>query len=358
MAVELKRDVLIKHLERASKCIARNNTLPALRLTWIIVEWNCVTVKSSDMEYSYVGIIRTEQESSWFNISIDGNATLKILKLIEDDTVFLTPLGIKVGKKNFPYKEIGKRELNLPEVVEGQYWISSDRMEYAFSLVKKLVKTKSFSPVLTAVNIQTNGNTIKVFWTDSFIMRLVNITWLVRGGDNLNINIPVELLNRADLSWLDYMEINDNLITIYCKDNDNDYCRYTSILVNWNFPDYQKIIDNCKSNGMIEMNTKELNKCIALCSAYWDHIAFKCHQNEVVVTTDETVWLEIDTEMRHISSNPSITLWFTINFLKLQAEICDSFSISYNDEASPLLFDTGDTDIITICRPLLLNNTI
>lgn len=352
---KVKRTELIKHLENANKFCAKNKVLPALQMVWIIVEDWLLKVVATDMEKWYRGTLceAIEWDNS-FNISFIAWPMVKVLKLIEDEEVWLDKDGIHYWDWNeLPFWEVAVFELELPKLCKTwtiDWECTNTSIFNAIDKVSTLIKEKNFTPVLTCVNLQYKYNKVQVFWTDSFIMRLCSVETEEEYKENWSINIPIQFLKALDLNVCKAIRWSENMVEIEWDD-----FVASSILISWTFPDYWRIIDACteSNDDIVISDIKEFKKNIDLISAYSEEIFFtRGNDWKVIMWTPDPKYkkLKVKTEFEYWSAFTDVA--FKKEYLLKEIALGDTFRIvkSWTNAT----FDTGDQNITTICRPLIL----
>lgn len=268
-------------IDISSRFVAKNATLPILQNIYMKASIDSLVVRATDME-KYVEIETPCEVKLEWAITINAKTFSDIIKSIEDTQVEISvdqqnqTMIIKSGKDNFEILWISASEyVALPDVPQDNkitldtQWLSNwiEKVEYS-------VTEKNFSPVLTWVLMKSKEeewNRKLVFvWTDSFRLTEFKtnstIVW-----DDFSLIIPktsvLDIKKISDYAWEKWCEnvqlkYSNNLVAF---DFDIDWMKIlaTTLLIQWNFPDYEREeVMPTKFNTTLIMNKDDCEKAI------------------------------------------------------------------------------------------------
>ncbi len=268
-------------IDISSRFVAKNATLPILQNIYMKASIDSLVVRATDME-KYVEIEAPCEVKLEWAITINAKMFSDIIKSIEDSQVEISVdqqsqvMTIKSWKDNFEIPGISASEyVALPDVPQDNkltldtQWLSNgiEKVEYS-------VTEKNFSPVLTWILMKSKEeewNRKLVFvWTDSFRLTEFKtnstIVW-----DDFSLIIPktsiLDIKKISDYAWEKWAEsvqvkYSTNLIAF---DFDIDWMKIlaTTLLIQWNFPDYEREeVMPTKFNTTLIMNKDDCEKAI------------------------------------------------------------------------------------------------
>ena len=268
-------------IDISSRFVAKNATLPILQNIYMKASIDNLVVRATDME-KYVEIEAPCEVKLEWAITINAKMFSDIIKSIEETQVEISvdqqnqTMTIKSWKDNFEIPGISASEyVALPDVPQDNkitldtQWLSNgiEKVEYS-------VTEKNFSPVLTWILMKSKEeewNRKLVFvWTDSFRLTEFKtnstIVW-----DDFSLIIPKtsvldikKISDFAQEKWSDNVNVkySSNLIAF---DFDIDWMKIlaTSLLIQWNFPDYEREeVMPTKFNTTLIMNKDDCEKAI------------------------------------------------------------------------------------------------
>lgn len=268
-------------IDISSRFVAKNATLPILQNIYMKASIDNIVVRATDME-KYVEIEAPCEVKLEWAITINAKMFSDIIKAIEDKQVEISVdqqsqiMTIKSWKDNFEIPGISASEyVALPDVPQDNkltldtQWLSNgiEKVEYS-------VTEKNFSPVLTWILMKSKEeewNRKLVFvWTDSFRLTEFKtnstIVW-----DDFSLIIPktsvLDIKKISDYAWENWCEnvqvkYSNNLVAF---DFDIDWMKIlaTTLLIQWNFPDYEREeVMPTKFNTTLIMNKDDCEKAI------------------------------------------------------------------------------------------------
>ncbi len=268
-------------IDISSRFVAKNSTLPILQNIYMKASIDNIVVRATDME-KYVEIESPCEVKLEWAITINAKMFSDIIKSIEETQVEISvdqqnqTMTIKSWKDNFEIPGISASEyVALPDVPQDNkitldtQWLSNgiEKVEYS-------VTEKNFSPVLTWILMKSKEeewNRKLVFvWTDSFRLTEFKtnstIVW-----DDFSLIIPKtsvldikKISDFAQEKWSDNVNVkySSNLIA-FDFDIDGMKILATSLLIQWNFPDYEREeVMPTKFNTTLIMNKDDCEKAI------------------------------------------------------------------------------------------------
>ncbi len=268
-------------IDISSRFVAKNATLPILQNIYMKASIDNIVVRATDME-KYVEIESPCEVKLEWAITINAKMFSDIIKSIEETQVEISvdqqnqTMTIKSWKDNFEIPGISASEyVALPDVPQDNkitldtQWLSNgiEKVEYS-------VTEKNFSPVLTWILMKSKEeewNRKLVFvWTDSFRLTEFKtnstIVW-----DDFSLIIPKtsvldikKISDFAQEKWSDNVNVkySSNLIA-FDFDIDGMKILATSLLIQWNFPDYEREeVMPTKFNTTLIMNKDDCEKAI------------------------------------------------------------------------------------------------
>lgn len=367
-------------LDLASKFVSKHSTLPILEN--VLIKWNIdtLTLRACDMEKFIEFDIKADIKSDG-SITVNAKTFTEIIKSIDDLEVELIidetndTIKIKSLSDEFSIKWIPANEyVAVPEVTNNSSMIELNAVDFTkwISKVEYSVTERNFSPVLTwiLIKLKKNENFTKLVfvWTDSFRLSeySVNFDW-----DSNNLNIIIPKVNISEIKkvaeyfvskWWNSMKIlfSDNLVSFYF---DLEFWKIlcTSLLIQWNFPDYDN--DNIIPklfNTKVIIDRTQLEKAIRKISIltrdnnYFIEIAI--NKWNVIVTSWETDLWDAKTLIPASVDWEDLNIWinwkYILDFLRSMED--DKIILNIvNPERPFVLNDKNIENYLCVVRPII-----
>lgn len=366
-----KKD-LLQALDLASRFVSRNSTLPILEN--VAISWNIDTLefKATDMnKYIYISM-PAKIESEWA-ITVNAKMLLDAIKMSESDEIQLewkddwTILTVLSWKDKFEFKWISINEyVAIPE------WDNIESFSIPCEIISKWIEKvessipdKSFTTIITWMLLKWKENTLAFVWTDSFRLAEYKVEYNI--WKDFEVVIPKntiwELKKVADLTlseeWSDNVDINyDNKLVSFNFKFWKFNIEIKTNLIQWNYPDYEKIILPSYNFKMI-IDKTQLEKAIRKVSLFSKDISYYTKfipdEDKLIVSSWETDFWEWVVQIPAIFDWQAISLWVNgksiLDFLKYVEGEEVLFNI-YDDEKPILIKDQGDEWYRFVIRPL------
>jgi len=368
-------------IDIASKFVAKNSTLPILQNIYLKWSIDNLLIRATDME-KFVEIELPCKVTIEWAITVNARMFVDILKTVEEEQVEISVdpktyiLTIKTPKDTFDINGISASEyIALPEVPQ-ESKITLDTISFCewIEKVEYAVTEKNFSPVLTWVLLKTKKNwddkQLVFVWTDSFRLSEYKIAnnWsneeLALIIPKISINDIHKIANYAKDNNIEQMELQywENLAAFSCIVDDTKILA-TSLLIQWNFPEYDRediMPKQFNSNIIVDKNLceKAIKKIGILTRDINNFIQIETTDNKIIISswkTDKGAWT---------TNIPAIINWEPISFGINGRYITDFIRTMKWDELSFQLVDNQKPLIISdkeqenykyVVRPLINN---
>ena len=257
MKISLELKSVIEILDIASRFVSKNSTLPILQNIYLKASIDTLLVRATDME-KYIEIEQPCNVQIEWAITVNAKTFMDIMKTIDTDVVEFTVdqksniMTIKTTKDTFEINWIPASEyVALPEVPQdNSLTLDTSIFVKWFDKVEYAVWEKSFSPVLTWVVMKTKVEDwqpkIIFVWTDSF--RLSEFKTINTHSDDFSIIIPK--ISIWDIWQVVKYAVENEVPDMIVKYSENlvafeltiNWAKIiaTSLLVQWNFPEYER----------------------------------------------------------------------------------------------------------------------
>jgi len=258
MKITIEVSKLNNIIDVSGRFVAKNATLPILQNIYLKASIDTLTIRATDME-KYVEIeVPCDIKVEWA-ITINAKTFADIIKTIEDKEVEVSVdpqtniMNIKSWKDNFEINWIAASEyVALPDVPqENTITLDTQSLSEGIGKVEYSVTEKNFSPVLTGILMKSKeeewDKKLVFVWTDSFRLTEYKTNWAIKWDDFALIVPKVSIIDIKRIS--DYaienecenieVKYSDNLIAFEFEINDMKILA-TSLLIQWNFPDYER----------------------------------------------------------------------------------------------------------------------
>lgn len=374
----MQTKILQDLLDICTGFVSKHATLPILENIYIKSGIDSVVLKATDMEKHIEVVIPAKIDGEWA-ITINARTLSSIIRAIEDEHVQLLveneSLSIKSSSDNFQIKWISSTEyVALPEVKsESTVDIDAQAFITGIQKVEYTVSEKNFSPVLTGVYIRTQeiqNQTYVIFaWSDSF--RLAEYKVPVKAStDNFKIIIPknnigdimkvIQYLGENDWDTIN-IQFSDNMISRKWKTSNNIELLVTSLLIQWNFPDYNnENILPTKFNTTILIDKEQLEKAVKkiliITKDINNYVLLETKKDTLHISSGNTDKGEANTNIAAIISWEDQKIWINGKYINEFVRNITSNEVAINivDHQKPMVFkDTNDDLYSYIARPLL-----
>lgn len=367
-------------IDISSRFVAKNSTLPILQNIYMKASMdNTLVVRATDME-KYVEIEVPCQTTVEWAITVNAKTFSDIIKTIDNGMIELTVdqqkqiVYIKSWKDSFDVNWIAASEyVALPDVPQdNMITLDTQALSQWIEKVEYSVTEKNFSPVMTWILIKTKEEEwqkkLVFVWTDSFRLTEYKANATVMWSDFALI-IPkisaLDIKKIADYSLekeVDTVQVkySKNLIAFNFAINDMKILA-TSLLVQWNFPDYEREeVKPTHFNTTLEMDKNECDKAIKKIWIFTRDLNnfIQIEINDWVAkissgNTDKWAWVtEIPVLFEWAPLSFGINGKYITDFIRTM----DSENIVFNivDSQRPLVLQNkNDTNYSCVIRPLV-----
>ncbi len=379
MKATLKVSKFKEVLDLASKFVSSHSTLPVLENIYIKSDGSRLIFRATDME-KYIQI-KLDADVDWqWAITANIKMLRSYIKTLKEDEINLhidqqnDELEITSQKDDFLIKWIQASEyVEIPDVQEDNA-ISMDASNLIkwISKVSYAVTERSFTPALTWILVrlkkQDNNNKIVFAGTDTFRLAEYKMDYQ---GEYRDMSIIIPKSNILDIQKItDYFVKNDGerlqlnfskKFVSFSYELDDMEIYSTSLLVEWDFPDYEKwgiIPDEINSKVVLEWAEfdRAIEKISILTKDINSFVDIEAKDDKLVITSGETDQWEAETQL------PAIIEWekysFGINGEYIQDFIKNidnpQLSMQIKDSTSSILFkDKWDDKYTYIAKPFV-----
>ncbi len=381
MKIVIDREKLVEVSDIASRFVSRNSTLPILQNIYMKASIDTLNIRATDME-KYVDIeIPCEIKLEWA-ITVNAKMFLDLLKTIEEKTIEISVnmqnnvMQITSADDDFTINWIAASEyVALPELINTtNVTLETQSFLSWVNMVEYTITEKNFSPILTWVLIKTktedNDKKLVFVWTDSF--RIAEYKIPANIESDFSLLIPKTAINDI-ASIAEYslkgetpdmqMKYSDNLIWFEFTIWDIKIAA-TSLLIQWNFPDYEReeimptqfnhtiLVDKTlceKAIRKIGILTRDLNNFIQI-ETQWDSWIIISSGN-----TDKWAW---KTKINAIISWDPIRFAVNWRYITDFIKMMNSDEIQFNlvtDQKPMIISDKWNENYKYVVRPLITN---
>ena len=381
MKIVIDREKLVEVSDIASRFVSRNSTLPILQNIYMKASIDTLNIRATDME-KYVDIeIPCEIKLEWA-ITVNAKMFLDLLKTIEEKTIEISVnmqnnvMQITSADDDFTINWIAASEyVALPELINTtNVTLETQSFLSWVNMVEYTITEKNFSPILTWVLIKTktedNDKKLVFVWTDSF--RIAEYKIPANIESDFSLLIPKTAINDI-ASIAEYslkgetpdmqMKYSDNLIWFEFTIWDIKIAA-TSLLIQWNFPDYEReeimptqfnhtiLVDKTlceKAIRKIGILTRDLNNFIQI-ETQWD--------SWIIISSGNTEKWAWKTKINAIISWDPIRFAVNWRYITDFIKMMNSDEIQFNlvtDQKPMIISDKWNENYKYVVRPLITN---
>lgn len=261
MKFSMNREQAIKIISEYSGILKENPVKPILAGLLISVKDNKVIFKGSNMEVELVRYSECKSESNG-DVLIKPALLLEYIKLIEDEDIFFEKKNgfLTLNDAEFQILE----DSQYPEIIELLTVIAAKENSLIFAKYLEKVKfinsSNSSDLVFNSIKMIFSNNTVEFASTDShrLIYLKENITTILDKEALVpleSISIIYKLLK--DFDDIFSISISDDRLILLWQD-----AYFSCKLLSVAYPDYKSLLNNFKSNKIMEFNRDDLNSSL------------------------------------------------------------------------------------------------
>jgi DNA polymerase III subunit beta len=366
-------------IDISSKFVAKNATLPILQNIYLKASIDNLIIRATDME-KYVEIEAPCEIKVEWAITINAKTFSDIIKTIEDKQVEISVdpqtqiMNIKSWKDSFDINGISASEyVALPDVPqENKITLDTQSLSDGIEKVEYSVTEKNFSPVLTWVLMKSkeeDGIKKLVFvGTDSFRLTEYKTNGTIK-WDDFSLIIPkmsiIDIKKISDYSQdheSENVEVkySNNLVAFEFEANEMKILA-TSLLIQWNFPDYEReevMPKNFNTKLMINKDDceKAIKKIWILTRDINNFIQIEVDNWEATVSSGKTDKWTWKTNIPVLMEWEAVTFGINGRYITDFIRTMDSEEIIFNivDNQKPIILQNKDnTNYNCVVRPLI-----
>lgn len=366
-------------IDISSRFVAKNATLPILQNIYLKASIDSLIVRATDME-KYVEIEAPCEIKVEWAITINAKTFSDIIKTVEDKQVEISVdpqtqiMNIKSWKDSFEINGISANEyVALPDVPQDNtITLDTQSLSDGIEKVEYSVTEKNFSPVLTGVLMKSKEEDwqkkLVFVGTDSFRLTEYKTNWTIK-WDEFSLIIPkmsiIDIKKISDYSQEKESEnvevkYSNNLIA-FIFEADNMKILATSLLIQWNFPDYEREEVMPKSfNTKLIINKDDCEKAIKkiwiLTRDINNFIQIEIDNWEATVSSGKTDKWTWKTNIPVLMEWEAVTFGINGRYITDFIKTMDSEEIVFNivDNQKPIILQNKDNNNYNcVVRPLI-----
>jgi len=375
MKITIQTVKLIDVIDIATRFVAKNATLPILQNLYLKASIDSLLLRATDMEKYVEMELPCKVKVEW-SITVNAKTFSDIIRTIEEENIEMSVdqksqvMTIKSAKDVFDINWISASEyVALPEVPKDNS-IKLDAQLFAdgISKVEYAVTEKNFSPVLTWVFMKFKWDNIAFVWTDSF--RLAEFK-TKNGWDNWDFGLIVPKTTMTDIQKIaEYaianeseeitIQYSDNLIAFQLNVKDIKIMA-TSLLIQWNFPDYDKediMPKTFNTKILVDKNLceKAIRKIQILTRDINNFIQIETEKDSISISSWKTDKWAGNTSIPAIIEWTSLSFWINGRYITdfIKTIKWDELLFNVIDSQKPLIImDKNDSSYKYVVRPLI-----
>lgn len=371
MKLTISKKQLLEALELVSKFVSRNSTLPILENIYIWGNIDTLILKATDMN-KYIQITMPANIENEWALTVNAKSLLDIVRSIDEDEVLLewkddgSMLTISTRADKFDFVGISANEyIAIPDL--NKEWSTQIEAQVLSKWIEKVeytVSEKSFTTVITGILLKLQDQKIHFVWTDSF--RLAEYSIPVDSKDKFQIIVPKDAANEIKKVAEYFMSKEGNMVDLEYEKNllwvkfnlDNMDIYIKSNLIQWTYPDYEKIIMTVHNSKLILDKTafeKSVKKVTTFSKDINYFIKLLPEEDKMKITSGLTDIWEWSTVMDVILDGDVISLGVNGKHIMDLIRNVEGEEIIMNifDSEKPILLqDKSDDNYKYVIRPL------
>jgi DNA polymerase-3 subunit beta len=258
MKLTIKRAALLKPLQMISGVVERRQTLPILANVLLTVSGNKVSLTATDLEIELVGYATLEEASESGSITVSARKLLDICRTLPEDAILecaheKDQLVIRSGKSRFLLTTLPAKD--FPSVEESpfsvDFTINQAKLKQVIGKIHFAMGQQDVRHYLNGTLIDIQQGIIKCVATDGHRLAFSSLTDADIGEAKMKVILP----RKSVLELMRLLEGNEDPVRIcigehHFRITSAEY-RFTSKLINAQYPDYEKLIPKSVLNTAI-----------------------------------------------------------------------------------------------------------
>jgi len=380
MKITISTEKLVEVIDIANRFVAKNATLPILQNIYLKASIDTLIVRATDME-KYTEIELPCNVATEGAITINAKTCNDIIRSIETDELEISVdqnthvMTIQSSKDTFNINGIAANEyVALPQIPQDNaVTIDTHTFSQGIDKVEYAVTEKNFSPVLTWVLLRSkkdDGDKLIFVGTDSFRLAEYKLN-AANNGNDFAVIIPkntitdikriaeVAVEKNAEQLKVHYSE---NLISFSCEVEDMKILA-TSLLIQWNFPDYERpeiMPDTFNTTILVDKTLceKAIKKIGILTKDINNFIQIQSQKDSIVISSGKTDKWAGTTTIPAVVEGDDVSFWVNGRYITDFTRIVNGSEITLSivDNNKPIVItDKTENNYRYVVRPLINN---
>ncbi len=375
MKITIETAKLMEIIDLGLRFVSKNATLPILQNFYFKASIDSLLLRATDME-KYIEIEMPCKVTIEGAITVNARMFSDIIKAIEEKEIELSVdqksqiMTLKSAKDTFDINGIAASEyVALPEVPnENSMDIETQVFADGVAKVEYAVTEKNFSPVLTGVLLKAKEENLIFVGTDSFRLSEFKAQSSVKENDFALIVPKITMTDIQKIS--EYATSNEtesitvkyseNLIAFQVQVKDMKILA-TSLLIQWNFPEYDReeiMPKSFNTKILVDKNLceKAIRKIGILTRDINNYIQIETTKDSIIITSGKTDKGAGTTTIPAIIEWPQVIFGINGKYITDFIKIIKGEELVFNvvDNQKPLiLMDKDETNYRYVVRPLI-----
>lgn len=358
MKFRIRTNTLVSGLNKVNHVVNPKSPIPSLNGIYFKVDNDSITLIGSDSDITIKALINEDLEVTSTGSVVIPKLIVDILRKLDDEYIELELLDnalILVKSLNSEYKINGidaKVYPNIDFTLSGNNLIlNSEMLKAIISETVFATSTEEIRPVLTGVNMSSDGNVLSCVATDSF--RLAKKDLKLDNLFEFKINVPAKCLNEV-AKLVD----NDKEVSVYISQQkivfDLGNIIVQSRLISGNYPDVSKLIPNTFSTN-IEVKKKVVESALDRASVMTMKsnytVTIDCKESGILLSSNSQEVGSIKEDLEIVKfDGEDIILSFNAKYVSeaLKSFASEDVNFHFNGSMSPFIITNQDDDTTSI----------
>jgi len=277
MEFDIQQSEFLKIVNIISGCIPDRTQMPILKNVLLNTSNNRLTISSTDLESVAIGTTKDVNIKENGKIVVPGKELVNLVSALPVAKVIVkvsdNKLDIKCAKVKAKLSIIGNIDdyPPTPKIKDEDMSVDVDIAEFVRAIKSVIVAVSYKIGVLSGVHIEIEGKNLVLVATDGFRLGRYIIPVKVNKKQNLNITVPIKILNeivRLSDSVSETVKISSDNVSLSIE-SDKDNFTLMSQLYNQKYPDYRAFIpDIDKIFSNVVVDKEEFVRALKMCQIF------------------------------------------------------------------------------------------
>lgn len=366
MKFSVSREALLKPLQLVTGVVERRQTLPILSNVLIRLQGSGLSITGTDLEVEIIGLSQVDKAGEDGEITVPARKLLDICRSLpeESNIQFHTTAGkavVKSGRSKFTLATLPASE--FPSVESGE-----EELQFGLTTVmlKGLINSTAFAMAQQDVRYYLNGmlwevskNNIRLVATDGHRMALCDGESDLTVEDKVSVILPRKGVVELSRLLTDEDGVEVSIGSSHIRVAGAAY-RFTSKLVDGNYPDYQRVLPKGGDNVVVG-DRNELKQAFSrtsiLSNEKYRGVRLFLSPQKLKIVANNPEQEEAEEEVNINYEGEELELGFNVSYLLDVLNVMSGTSVRFtfvDANSSALVEDPANKSAVYVVMPMRL----